>query len=170
PAVALAFPEDAAALGDLANNQCGELGWHHAMPFTSPLLNGETCRQFADKFTAATGKQWNQSLNHFVIFDWTYDVLKRTANVDDKNSIIEAVKSTKMETIGGPLDFTVPVETQVKVGAGLISANCYKTPLFGNQWRKAPVGSQFPYESVIVSNVAGTMVPKQGDVQPMVYS
>ncbi|MCE5255075.1 MAG: ABC transporter substrate-binding protein, partial [Actinomycetia bacterium] len=46
PAVALAFPEDAAALGDLANNQCGELGWHHAMPFTSPLLNGETCRQF----------------------------------------------------------------------------------------------------------------------------
>ena len=28
PAVSLAFPEDAAALGDLANNQCGELGWH----------------------------------------------------------------------------------------------------------------------------------------------
>jgi hypothetical protein len=53
---------------------------------------------------------------------------------------------------------------------GLISANCYKTPLFGNQWRKAAAGSQFPYDSVIVSNVAGSMVPKQGDVLEMVYS
>lgn len=169
PAVALAFPEDAAALGDLANNQCGELGWHPKAPFASPFLNGETAQEFADKFTAATGKQWNQSLVHFLVFDWAWDVLKRTTNVDDKNSIMEAVKTTKMDTIGGPIDFTAEIETDIRPGVGLVSANCYKTPLFGNQWRKAPAGSQFAYESVIVSNVAGSMVPKQGDVLPMEY-
>lgn len=169
-AVALAFPEDAAALGDLANNQLGELGWHPKTQFTSPLLNGETAQEFADKFTAATGKMWNQSLVHFLVFDWAYDVLKRTPNIDDKNAIIEAVKNTKLDTIGGPIDFTAPIEQDIRIGVGRISANCYKTPLFGNQWRKAPAGSKFPYESVIVSNVAGSMVPKQDNVQPMVYS
>ncbi len=169
PAVALAFPEDAGALGDLAKNQCGELGWHPKSPFSSPFLNGETAQEFADKFTAATKKQWNQSLVHFLVFDWAWDVLKRTPDVDDKNAIIEAVKTTKMDTIGGPIDFTGDIETDIRPGVGLISANCYKTPLFGNQWRKAPEGSQFPYESVIVSNVAGSMVPKQGDVLPMEY-
>jgi branched-chain amino acid transport system substrate-binding protein len=169
PAVALAFPEDAGALGDLANNQCGELGWHPKSPFTSPFL-GETAQQFADKFTAATKKQWNQSLVHFLVFDWAWDVLKRTKSVDDKNAIIDAVKTTKLETVGGPIDFTGAIETNIRPGVGLISANCYKTPLFGNQWRKAAAGSQFPYDSVIVSNVAGSMVPKQGDVLEMVYS
>ena len=169
PAVSLAFPEDAAALGDLANNQCGELGWHPKSGFKSALLN-EDAQAFADGFTAATKKQWNQSLVHFLVFDWAFDVLKRATNVDDKAAIADAVKTTKLDTIGGPIDFTAAIETEIKAGAGLISANCYKTPLFGNQWRKAAAGSEFPYDSVIVSNVAGSMVPKQGDVQEMVYS
>jgi branched-chain amino acid transport system substrate-binding protein len=170
PAVALAFPEDAAALGDLANNQCGELGWHPKSGFASPLLNGETTQQFADKFTGATQKQWNQSLVHFLVFDWAWDVLKRSTSVDDKNAIMDAVRATKLDTMGGPIDFTAPIETEIKPGAGRVTANCYKTPLFGNQWRKSAAGSQFPYDATIVSNVAGLMVPKQSDVQEMVYS
>ena len=169
PAVALAFPEDAAALGDLANNQCGELGWHPKSGFKSALLN-EDAQTFADKFTTATQKQWNQSLVHFLVFDWGFDVLQRAKSVDDKGAIADAIRATKMDTIGGPIDFTATIETDIKVGAGLISANCYKTPLFGNQWRKAAAGSQFAYESTIVSNVAGQMVQKQGDVQLMQYS
>lgn len=168
PAVALAFPETAAALGDLAENLCGELGWHPQSGFTSPFLKGETAQQFADKFTESTGKQWNQSLVHFLVFDWAWDVLTRATSVDDKNAIMDAVKSTKLETIGGPVDFTQAVSTEVKPGAGRVTANCYKTPLFGNQWRKS-VGGQFPYEATIVSNVAGAMVPVQDKVQPMAY-
>ena len=41
--------------------------------------------------------------------------------------------------------------------------------MFGNQWRKATSGP-FPYEATIVSNVAGSMVPKQDSVKEMVYS
>jgi branched-chain amino acid transport system substrate-binding protein len=168
PAVALAFPEGAAALGDLAVNQCGELRWHPASGFKSPFL-GEDAQAFGDKFTEATKKQWNQSLCHFLVFDWVWDVLKRTTNVDDKDAIMTAVKATKMDTIAGPIDFTVPI-TAPAPGAGRISENCYKTPLFGNQWRKSAAGSQFPFEATIVSDVAGPMVPKQGNVQEMTYT
>ena len=86
--------------------------------------SGETAQQFADKFTEVTGKQWNQSLVHFVVFDWVGDVLKRTKSVDDKSAIMEAVKTTKLDTIGGPIDFTAPIMTEVKPGAGRVTANC----------------------------------------------
>jgi branched-chain amino acid transport system substrate-binding protein len=168
PAVALAFPEGAQALGDLAVNMCGELGWHPATGFKSPLLD-EDAQTFADKFTQSTGKQWNQSLCHFLVFDWAADVLKRTTSVDDKEAIMAAVKNTKMDTIAGPIDFTAPI-SEPTVGAARISENCCKTPLFGNQWRKSKDGSQFPFEATIVSNVAGKMVPVQDKVKEMVYS
>jgi branched-chain amino acid transport system substrate-binding protein len=168
PAVALAFPEGAAALGDLADNQCGELGWHPKTGFKSALL-GEDSQAFADTFTKNTGKQWNQSLSHFLVFDWTADVLKRATSVDDKEAIMTAVRATKMDTVAGPIDFTAPI-SEPTVGAARISENCCKTPLFGNQWRKAAAGSQFPYESTIVSDVAGKMVPVQDKVKEMVYS
>jgi branched-chain amino acid transport system substrate-binding protein len=167
PAVALAFPEGASALGDLAVNQCGELGWHPQTGFESPLL-GESAQAFADGFTASTGNQWNQSLSHFLVFDWVWDVLTRTTDVDSTDAIMEAVKTTNMETVAGPVDFTAPI-TAPAPGLGRVSENCYKTVLFGNQWRKAPEGSQFPFEATIVSNVTGPMVPVQGEVLPMVY-
>ncbi len=167
PAVALAFPEGAAALGDLAVNQCGELGWHPQTGFASPFL-GEDAQAFADKFTESTGKQWNQSLSHFLVFDWVWDVLGRTTDVDDAEAIMTAVRATKMETVAGPVDFTAPITPPVP-GIGRISENCYKTVLFGNQWRKAPEGSQFPFAATIVSNVTGPMVPVQGEVLEMVY-
>ncbi len=168
PAVALAFPEGAAALGDLADNQCGELGWHPATGFTSPLL-GEDAQTFADTFTTNTGKQWNQSLCHFLVFDWAADVFQRAKDPHDSEAVMAAVKATKLDTIAGPIDFTAPISPP-DVGVARISENCCKTPLFGNQWRKAPAGSQFPYEATIVSNAAGKMVPVQDKVKEMVYS
>ena len=107
---------------------------------------------------------------HFLVFDWAWDVLKRAKSVDDKAAIVDAVKTTKLDTIGGPIDFTAAIETEIKPGAGRISANCYKTPLFGNQWRKAAAGSQFPYDATIVSNVAGSDGAEAGRRAEMVYS
>ena len=75
-----------------------------------------------------------------------------------------------MDTINGPIDFTGTVEKDLKPGPGLATANCYKTALFGNQWRKSAAGSKFPYDATIVSNVAGPMVPVEDKVQPIVYS
>ena len=111
-AKALLFPQSVEALGAIANNLTTEVWWTPSHPFTSSLL-GETCKQFADKFTAANNNaEWTQPLLHFIVFEMAIDALKRTTSVDDKEAIIQAVKTTKLDTIGGPIDFTAPVEAR----------------------------------------------------------
>jgi len=107
---ALLMPESLAALGDIANGLTTEVWWMASHPFKSALLNGESCQQFADEYTNRTGNQWTQPLLHFIIFEMAVDVLRRTTNVDDKQAIMAAVKSMKVETIGGVIDFSAPVE------------------------------------------------------------
>ncbi len=74
------------------------------------------------------------------------DALNRTANVDDKGSIRDAVKATSLDTIVGKVDWTV----------GKPFPNVSKTPLVGGQWRK---GAKFPYDLVIVSNKDHPEIP-----------
>ena len=95
---ALLFPQTGDALGAIAEGLCTTCWWHPTYPFTS-ALTGETCQEFADNYETASGKQWTQPLLHFMIFEWAVDVLKRIKNVDDKNQIIDAVKTTKVETV-----------------------------------------------------------------------
>ncbi len=37
------------------------------------------------------------------------DIFRRTANVDDKAAVMEAIKTSKLGTIQHPIDFTLPV-------------------------------------------------------------
>ena len=169
-AKALLFPQSVEALGAIANNLTTEVWWTPSHPFTSALL-GETCKQFADKFTAANNNaEWTQPLLHFIVFEMAVDALKRTTSVDDKNAIIQAVKTTKLDTIGGPIDFTAPVvgaTPPFKVGPCHIVENVYKTPLVGGQWRK---GTTYPFDLTIVSIAAaqGLNIPLQDKVQAYV--
>ena len=55
-------------------------------------------------------------------FDVVVDVLKRTANLDDPKSIVDAIKATDLDTILGPIKFNAPM------------ANCALSPLVGGQW------------------------------------
>ena len=66
------------------------------------------------------------------------NVLKRSANVDDKAAILEAIVATDMATIVGPVSWKHgPVK------------NCATTPLVGGQWVK---GDKFPFEIVVAEN------------------
>jgi branched-chain amino acid transport system substrate-binding protein len=165
-AKALLFPQSVEALGTIADGLTTEVWWTPNHPFTSSLL-GETCKQFADKFTAANNNaQWTQPLLHFIVFEMAIDALKRTTSVDDKEAIITAVKTTKLDTIGGPIDFTAPVvgaTPPFKVGPCHITENVYKTPLVGGQWRK---GTAYPFELTVVSTAAaqGLNIPVQDKV------
>ncbi len=96
------------------------------------------------------------------------DTLQRATSVDDKEAILAAIKTTKLDTIGGPVDFTAPVigaTPPFQVGPCHIVENVYKTPLVGGQWRK---GTTWPYELTICSNAAGPMIPVQDKVQSLV--
>jgi branched-chain amino acid transport system substrate-binding protein len=86
------------------------------------------------------------------------DALKRTQNVDDKESILNALKTTKLNTIAGPVDFTAPV------AAGTVHPvpNVYTSPLAIGQWVR---GMTWPYDLTIVGNGSAPGVPVQSQLQ-----
>ena len=72
-------------------------------------LTGEDCATLATGYEKDTGQQWTQPLLHYVTFEWVVDVFKRVTNIDDKEEIMQAVKTTKMaDSMAGPFDFTAP--------------------------------------------------------------
>jgi branched-chain amino acid transport system substrate-binding protein len=163
----LEFPQAAEALGDLCINLASESMWTPAYPFTSPLVN-ETGKQFADEFEKRNNAQWTQPLQHFAVFEWGIDVLTRTKNLDDPQSYIDAVLGTKMMTISGEIDFTVPVDTSMPIGPARVTPNCYKSPLCVVQWQRGT--GKWPYDQLIVGNKAAPNVPLEDTFKPLAYS
>jgi branched-chain amino acid transport system substrate-binding protein len=157
---ALLFPQTGDALGDIGEGLCTTCWWHPTYPFTSPLT-GESCQQFAENYESATGNQWTQPLLHFMVFEWAIDVLKRTTNVDDKNVILEAVKTTNVETIVGPVDFTQEVGAE---GGTRPVPNVIRTPLSGGQWRPS---DKWTFDLVLCSNANWPMIPVASKLDPL---
>ena len=157
---ALLFPQSVDAMGAIANGLATTIWWHPTYPFTSPLTN-QTCQAFADAYETASGKQWTQPLLHFMVFEWAVDVLKRVKSVDDKQQIIDAVSTTKVETIVGPIDFTQAVGA---AGSTHPVPNVVRTPLAGGQWVK---GAKFPFDLDICSDKNWSMIPVTTKLQPL---
>jgi len=156
---ALLFPSSMEAIGDIGINVTSELWWHPTYPFKSSLT-GETGQELADDFEKRTGNQWTQPIMHYAIGEVIIDALKRTANVGDKESFIESVRTTKLDTLSGHIDFTSPVDMATLHPV----PNVYKTPQCSGQWVK---GAKWPYEIVVVGNAAGPGITIQQKVQPM---
>jgi len=151
---ALLFPSSVDALGALGENLSSEYWWGPTSPFTSSLTS-QTAQQLADGYTTATSEEWTQPIGFaHALFEVANDALKRTANIDDKASIVEAIKATNLATIVGTVDFTV----------GKPFPNIAKTPLVGGQW---VTGTDFPYDLVVVSNTGQTEIPKAASMQPI---
>jgi branched-chain amino acid transport system substrate-binding protein len=159
---ALLFPLGLEAIGPTGYGLSTEVWWTPKHPFKSSLT-GETCQQLADDFEKRTGFQWTQPLLHYGVFEVVVDALKRCTNVDDKEAVVAAIASTKMETIGGPVDFTSPVDMNslhpVK--------NVYRTPLVGGQWVK---GTTRPFDLAVVNNVMAPQIATTATLQPMQYA
>jgi branched-chain amino acid transport system substrate-binding protein len=167
----LLFPSVVEGLSNSGEGLTTEVWWMPTHPFTSSL-NGETCQQFADKWTEQKNVQWTQPLLHFIIFEMAVDTLRRTTDVDDKNAIMTAVKAMKLDTIGGKVDFTAPVSPAGPPwtpGPQHVHENVYKTAQVGGQWRK---GTTYKTELTVVSNAAcpNVGIPVQDSVKELVWS
>lgn len=166
-AKALDYPWGVEALGaGSQNNFTIELMWSPRYPFASSLT-GETCQQIGDDFEARTGLQWAGYLLHYAIFEVVVDALKRCSDVDDKEAIIGAIRTTKMDnTLYGPIDFTAPIE----MGSMRPVENVYRSPLVGGQWKLgSDSGVKWPYELVCVSNANYPTIDVEGELEPMIY-
>lgn len=139
-AKALLFPAAIEALGDRGVGLSSEEWWSPNHPFKSGLT-GETAAELCAAFTKATGKQWVQPIGFkHALLEVAIDILKRTKNVDDPKSIMEAIAATDYQSIVGPVSWKKgPVK------------NVSTTPLVGGQWVK---GKAFKYDIEIANNSA----------------
>jgi branched-chain amino acid transport system substrate-binding protein len=157
---AFLFPSDIEALGKLGNGVSTELWWHPGSPYRSSLTH-ETAAAVAARWTRQTKKQWTQPIgSSHALFEVAANVLARTADIDDKESIVAAVKATNMNTVFGRVSWKGG-KAQNPV------ANVSKTKLAGAQWRK---GKKYPYEINVVSNREIPALKRQGRLEPIKWS
>ncbi|HLJ72352.1 MAG TPA: ABC transporter substrate-binding protein [Roseiarcus sp.] len=145
---ALEFPSAIAPLGKRVEGLTTEVWWAATSPYSSSWT-GQTSQQLADAYEAASGRQWSQPLGfRHSLFEVIFDTLKRTHDLDKAASIRDALKTTKLNTIVGPVDFaTGPLP------------NCSLTPLVVGQWTK---GKKYPFDITIVDNTLYPNVPVGG--------
>jgi branched-chain amino acid transport system substrate-binding protein len=149
---ALLFPASVEALGDIGEGMSTEVWWTPSHPFSSSLT-GASAADLGAAYTESTSRQWTQPIGFVhALFEVAADVLLRTAEVSP-DAIVESIKATNLETIVGPIQWT-----------GEPFPNVAKTKLAGGQWK---VGTDFPFDLVVVSNGALTDVPIGGDLEPI---
>ena len=156
-AKALLFPSALEALGDIGYGLTTEVWWSPSHPFKSSLT-GQTSKEVADAYESSTGKQWTQPIMHYAVFEVVADALKRTENVDDKESILNAIVATDLETLSGPVAWNGGPKNPVK--------NVCITPLVGGQW---VAGEKYKYDLKIVGNSIAPEVPVTGELAAIKY-
>jgi branched-chain amino acid transport system substrate-binding protein len=158
---ALLFPQTLEAIGPIAYNSTVEGVWNPSWAFKDSIT-GKTSQDLANDYMTKTGEQWTAAIAQYAKFEWAVDVFKRVTNLDDKEDIIGKVKTTKLATCLGPIDFTAPVS----MGTRHPVENICEPPIGGAQWVK---GTKFAFEPVMVSNALSPELQVTAKVQPMAY-
>lgn len=147
---ALLFPSVVNSFGERANGLSSEIWWSPNHPFSSSLTQA-SAKDLADSYVADTGRAWTQPIGFkHALFEVAADVIKRAADLDDPEAIVEAIAATNLNTIVGPVDWSKgPVK------------NVTKTPLVAGQWQKQ--GDAL--ELVITANKLAPEIPVGGELQ-----
>jgi branched-chain amino acid transport system substrate-binding protein len=125
--------------------------WTPTVPYKSSLT-GQSAKQLADAYEAATKKQWTQPIGFVhALFEVAIDTFKRTQDLGSKASIRDAMVATNLDTIVG----------NVAWGKGPVK-NVTKTPLAGGQWVR---GKKYKYELIVVDNQTAPNVPVAGKLK-----
>lgn len=144
---ALLFPSVINSLGERGDGLTSEIWWSPDHPFKSSLT-GTSAKDLAGGYTAETGRPWTQPIGFkHALFEVTADVIKRASDLEDPAAIMEAIKTTSLDTIVGPVDWSKgPVK------------NVTKTPLVAGQWQKSGDG----FNLVITNNETAPEIPVTG--------
>lgn len=146
-AKALLFPGAVAALGPKAEGMSTEIWWTPAYPFKSSLT-GQTARQLADSYMAATKREWTQPIGCVhALFEVGVQALKASGDPKSPAKVADAVRVMKHDTVIGRLDFT---------SSGI--KNVSKMRIVGGQWRVNDGGKP---EIFITNNRTAPEIPVQ---------
>jgi branched-chain amino acid transport system substrate-binding protein len=146
-AKALLFPGGVHALGKSAHGMSTEIWWSPAYPFKSSLT-GQTARQLADAYTAATKKEWTQPIGVMhALVEVGIAALKASGNPKDPQKVADAIRTLKQETVIGRLDFA---------GSGI--KNVSKIRCVGGQW---VIDDKGKLDIVVTHNGTAPEIPVQ---------
>jgi branched-chain amino acid transport system substrate-binding protein len=142
---------DMDAVGDIGNGLSNEVWWENTHPFSSPLM-GYTCQEIVDAWNTEKGTPFSPALGLTggAAFDMITDVVKRTKNVDDPAAWVDAIKTTDLQSLVGPIKF----------GAANALPNCAITPLVGGQW----IGKTKDWVRKVVDNSHYPSIPQTGEI------
>jgi branched-chain amino acid transport system substrate-binding protein len=156
------FPSQVSASGALGNRLASNVYWHPTFPYSSSLVHLSS-KQLADAYQKKTGKQWNQQLGATMsLLDVGIAALKASGNPKSKAAVAKAMRKLKVNTPVGHLDWT----KNPKDPAGRRVPNVVTTPLLACQWLKAPSGSKYKLQCVIVEHVNDKKVPIGAKLKP----
>jgi branched-chain amino acid transport system substrate-binding protein len=161
----LLFPQALEAIGPTALNITAECMWQPSWPYRDSIT-GKSAQELAEDYQTKTGDQWTVAIAQYAKFEWAVDVFKKARSIIDKEHIIARVRSTKLETCCGPLDFTSPVATGDLGKSRRPVQNVYKAPVGGAQWS---AGSTFAFEPRLAANVNSVALSVAGTIEPMAY-
>ena len=155
---AILFPVAVEALGKNANNLSSEVWWSPNHPFKSSLT-GQSANDIAKAYEKSSGKQWTQPIGFVhALFELAVDVARRSGDVGDNKSVVNAIAGSKLNTLVGPIAWdgkNLPPFAQ---------RNIAKTPLVGGQWRLRDNGK---YDIVITDNKTAPEIPVGGKMEPI---
>jgi branched-chain amino acid transport system substrate-binding protein len=158
--IGLSATEDQVAAGPASYGVIMIFTWHKDWPYKDSIT-GMTNVQLADRYEKDLNKPWDQFITGYARMAWGVDVLKRTKNFDDRESVLEAIRTTKTELITGPVDFTQKPDPKGR----LITPNVWKCPVALGQMQK---GTKWPVEVPMVAIIDGPEVPASAVHKPFV--
>ncbi len=158
--IGLSSTDSQIAMGDAAFGIIQIFTWHADWPYVDSIT-GFNCRELADRYEADQEKPWDQFITGYMRSAWAVDILQRTKDLDDKESVLEAIKTTKLDTILGPVDFTGTPDP----AGQLVTPTVFKTAVALGQHRK---GTKWPVETPMVAIVDAPGVTEADLTEPTV--
>lgn len=118
--------------------------WDKNYPFSSTLLD-MSCEEIADKYEEDNGGFYPYSIGYDVaMYDVLYDALTRAGTLD-KDTVLQALLDTEVDTVFGTLAFN--------------ENRCMQVPALGTQWVKSD-NPNYALEKVIVASETFPSVPE----------
>jgi branched-chain amino acid transport system substrate-binding protein len=158
---ALLFPSGIDSLGPLGKDLTCEIWWSPAYPFKSSLT-GQSAAQLCAAYEETTKKQWLAALGfRYALFEIGLDVFKRAKDPNSAASVIDAVRTTKLNTIVGPAQWQGPPPNEWTQNP---IKNVCTTPVVSGQW--VP-GKKWMYDIVVTDNRRYPLIPVQRKMVPL---
>lgn len=153
------YPASINPLGDKAIGISVPIWWTPNFPYHSSIT-GQSAKALADEYEKVEKRQWTAGIgSRHAMIEVIMDALSRTKDIDDPDSIRDALAATDIQTICGPINFNTGNLPNTS-SMGLVTV----------QWDKAAEGRPYPLDMVVVENTYHPKIAVERSPFPIPYN